>query len=252
MDYFSFGRGSRPFIIIPGVSMHSVMPSAGAIAEGFQIFTGDWTGYVFNRKKNIQPGYSVMDMAEDTAAAMAALGLSDCDIFGASQGGMIAQCIAIRHPELARALYLGSTMARCTPLCREVMNRWLALAEAGVPAPLNHDVNTRIYSPEYYSRYGSIFEVMESSAEPEEIQRFAVLVKACLDFDVYSQLEKIQCPVFVAGSRADRVLSGAASEEIAQKLACSLYMYDGCSHAVYDEAPDYRARMKAALLSCHS
>lgn len=249
MEYFSFGGGRRPFIIIPGVSMHSVMPAAAGIMAGFQAFAEDWTVYVFDRKKNIQEGYSVMDMAEDTAAAMTALGLEDCDIFGASQGGMIAQGIALRHPELVHALYLGSTMARPSSVCQTVMAQWLALAEAGEAAPLNHEVNTRIYSPEFYDRYRGIFQPAEKDATPEEIRRFAVLVKACLQFDVYSQLDAIHCPVFVVGSHADRVLSGEASEELAQRLCCPLYLYEGYSHAVYDEAPDYRERMKKALLS---
>lgn len=249
MEYFSFGHGSRPLIIIPGVSMHSVMLSAAGIQAGFQIFTEDWTVYVFDRKKNIQEGYSVMDMAEDTAAAMSALGLSACDIFGASQGGMIAQCIAIAHPELVHALYLGSTMARPNALFREVMHTWISLAEADDVRLLNHEVNTRIYSPEFYGRFRSIFEAGEGTAAADEICRFDILVKACLTFDVYDQLDAIRCPVFVVGSRADRVVSAAASEEIAQQLHCSLYMYDGYSHAVYDEAPDYRQRMKDSLAS---
>lgn len=249
MEYFSFGSGPRPFIIIPGVSMTSVMPAAPALAAGFQIFADDWTVYVFDRKKDIQEGYSVMDMAEDTAAAIASLGLKDCDIFGASQGGMIAQCIAIRHPELVHALYLGSTMARPNEACREVMERWLTLVDAGQSAPLNHEVNTRIYSEEYYSRYQAIFASMEDSSTPEQIRRFGVLVKACLCFDIYNQLHQIQCPVFVVGSHADRVVTAAASEELANKLHCPLYLYEGFSHAVYDEAPDYRERMKKALLS---
>lgn len=249
MDYFSFGTGARPLIIIPGVSMHSVMLSAAGIQFAFQAFAENWTVYVFDRKKDIQEGYSVQDMAEDTACAMISLGLRDCDIFGASQGGMIAQCIAISHPELVHALYLGSTMARPNELCRGVMARWLALAEAGEPAPLNHEVNTCIYSAEFYDRYRSVFEPGESQAAPQEIRRFAVLVRACTQFDVYSRLDEIRCPVFVVGSRADRVLSGEASEEIAKRLGCSLYLYEGFSHAVYDEAPDYRERMMNALAS---
>lgn len=249
MEYFSFGSGLRPFIIIPGVSMTSVMPAAAALAAGFGSFTNDWTVYVFDRKKDIQEGYSVLDMAEDTAAALTALGLKGCDIFGASQGGMIAQCIAIRHPELVHALYLGSTMARPNAACREVMERWLTLVDAGQSTPLNHEVNTRIYSKEYYARYQAIFASMEDTATPEQIRRFGVLVKACLEFDVYDRLDRIQCPVFVVGSHADRVVTAAASEELADKLHCPLYLYEGFSHAVYDEAPDYRERMKESLLS---
>lgn len=249
MEYCFFGSGPRPFVIIPGVSMKPVMLSAAAIMGGFADFSEDWTVYVFDRKKNIQPGYSVSDMAEDTATVMAALGLSGCDIFGASQGGMIAQCIAVSHPELVHALYLGSTMARPNATCRAVMTHWIELSEdSDIPA-LNRGINVKIYSPQFYDAYRDVFAQMEADGTPKEAARFGVLAKACLDFDIYDRLDAIQCPVFVVGSREDHVLSCEASEEIARKLRCPLYLYEGYSHAVYDEAPDYRQRMKEALLS---
>lgn len=249
MEYCSFGKGERPFVIIPGISMKPVMLSAAAITLGFQEFADDWTVYVFDRKKNIQPGYSVQNMAEDTAVVMASIGLSDCDIFGASQGGMIAQCIAIEHPELVHALYLSSTMARPHPMCHSVMGTWIKLTHAGDIPALNRGIHTRVYSPAFYAANRAAFAQLEEDGTPEEAARFRVLAQACLDFDIYSRLDEIHCPVFVVGSREDCVLSGEASEEIAEKLQCSLTMYDEYSHAVYDEAADFRTRMKKALLS---
>lgn len=249
MEYCRFGNGARPFVIIPGISMKPVMLSAAAIAAGFDAFTEDWTVYVFDRKKNIQSGYSVTDMAEDTAEVMTALGLSGCDIFGASQGGMIAQSIAVSHAELVHALYLGSTMSRPNATCRAVMNKWIELTKGTDISALNREIHTKIYSPEFYETYREVFARMEADGTPEEAKRFRILAQACLDFDIYDRLKEIRCPVFVVGSRKDQVLSGKASAEIAAKLRCPLYLYDGYSHAVYDEAPDYRARMKTELLS---
>lgn len=249
MEYCSFGSGKRPFVIIPGISMKPVMLSAAGIILGFSDFATDWTVYVFDRKKNIQPGYSVWNMAEDTAVVMSSLGLSGCDIFGASQGGMIAQCIAINHPELVHALYLSSTMARPHPMCNSVMNTWIDLTRDGDIPALNRGINTRVYSPAFYDANRKAFAQIEEDGTPEEAARFRILAQACLDFDIYNRMKEILCPVFVVGSKEDRVLSGAASEEIAEKLHCSLTMYDGYGHAVYDEAPDFRHRMKEALLS---
>ena len=73
--------------------------------------------------------------------------------------------------------------------------------------------------------------------------RFYHLIKVTVDFDVYDRLPEIKCPCFVSGSFKDMVLSGQGSVEIAEKLGCPMYMYDEYSHAVYDEAPDYRGRM---------
>jgi pimeloyl-ACP methyl ester carboxylesterase len=53
--------------------------------------------------------YRLEDMADDTAGLLAALGIDRAHVVGASMGGMIAQLVAIRHPE--RTLSLASIMS---------------------------------------------------------------------------------------------------------------------------------------------
>lgn len=48
--------------------------------------------------------YSLDDMAADAAALLSALGIKQAHIVGASMGGMIAQLIAINHPENTKSL----------------------------------------------------------------------------------------------------------------------------------------------------
>ena len=48
--------------------------------------------------------YTLSDMARDTVGLMTALGLDSAHLVGASMGGMIAQTVAIEHPERVRSL----------------------------------------------------------------------------------------------------------------------------------------------------
>ena len=73
MDYFRFGKGERTFVILPGLSVQSVMGAAEAIAAEYRPLTEDYTVYVFDRRKELPPVYTVADMARDTATAMEAL-----------------------------------------------------------------------------------------------------------------------------------------------------------------------------------
>ena len=48
--------------------------------------------------------YSLDDMAEDAVQLLKALGVGSAHIVGASMGGMIAQLVAVHHPEATRSL----------------------------------------------------------------------------------------------------------------------------------------------------
>ena len=45
------------------------------------------------------------------------------------------------------------------------------------------------------------------------------------------------------GGKQDKVVSGAASEEIAEKLGCALHLYENLGHAAYEEAQDFTQRV---------
>ena len=55
---------------------------------------------------------TVRDLAADIAKAMDALGIGKADVFGVSQGGMIAQYLAIDRPDKVGKLVLAVTLSR--------------------------------------------------------------------------------------------------------------------------------------------
>ncbi len=120
---------------------------------------------------------------------------------------------------------------------------WLRLAEGDDYRALYDNIHANVYSPEYLEKYADAFASLVDSGSREEMPRFRILAQACRTFDIYGQLPRITCPVFVTGSRADRIMGAEGPQEIADRLGCPCYIYDGYSHAVYDEAPDYFDRM---------
>lgn len=51
MDYIVFGEGEKKFVIIPGLSVHSIMSFADAVEEAYKDFSEDYTVYLFDRPK---------------------------------------------------------------------------------------------------------------------------------------------------------------------------------------------------------
>lgn len=244
MNYLRFGDGRKTLVILPGLSIKPVTLSAQAVAQGFADFTEEYTVYLFDRRTNIPDTYSIGEMAEDTATVMRALGIEHADIFGASQGGMIAMNIAIEYPELVNRMVLGSTAAGTNENLLSVISDWISLAGSKDGYELNAAVCRKIYSEAVYNAYKDVLLSAGNEISAEELDRFVILASSIVNLNLYDELDKITCEVLVLGSEGDRVTTAAASKEIAEKLGCESYFYDDSyGHAVYDEAPDFRGRM---------
>lgn len=94
---------------------------------------GDIERYV-NTGKSITPPYALEDLAKDVVGLMDALGIARAHIFGISMGGMIAQILALKHPN--RLLTNTIVMSAARPL--------VARAHVGqlLPQLVAHDPTT--------------------------------------------------------------------------------------------------------------
>lgn len=244
MEFFAFGKGERSFVILPGIDVKSVLTAAKAVENAYKIFAEDYTVYVFDRRKNLPKQYPIAQMADDTAAVLQALGIRDADVFGASQGGMIAMRLAAKHPELVHALALGSTAAYCTDTIRATCGTWIDCAKAGDITGLTADFIDRLYSANTIRQYRDFLMHMNDHVGAEGMRRFIILAQAIADFDMRDELKNITCPTLVIGAENDLALGAQPSREIAETLGCELYLYGSeYGHCVFDEAPDYKQRL---------
>ena len=130
MKYMRFGReGAAPIVILPGLSVQYVTDSAEAVAAAYGKLAADYDLYLFDRRTDVPEEYGIRQMAEDTAQAMQILGLHQAGIFSVSQGGMIAQALAVRYPQLVSAMVLGSTACRATAQTQDIVCSWIKLAK---------------------------------------------------------------------------------------------------------------------------
>ena len=89
------------------------------LAWGFQlpVFAERYRVIAFDNRGAGQTGapdhaYTTRMMAGDTVRLMDALGIERAHVLGVSMGGMIAQEIALNHPERVRSLQLHCTLGR--------------------------------------------------------------------------------------------------------------------------------------------
>ena len=238
-DYISFGKGTKPLVMIQGLNTNGISGAALSLAYMYRIFSKDFRVYLFDRRPVVQDGFTVRDMAADVATAMDTLGIKHADVIGVSQGGMIAQYLSIDRPDLVKKLVLAVTLSRNNDTVKQVINSWIEMAEMGAMRELVADMAEKMYSEAYVKRYRPIMPLLTILQKPKDVRRFVILAKACLTCNTYEILDKIKCPVLVLGGRNDKVVTGVASEEIAEKLGCKIHMYDRFGHAAYEEAKDF-------------
>lgn len=243
MDYITFGSGDKPLVMLQGLSTRGIKGMAPTLAWLYRIYAKEYRVYLFDRKEGLSGAVTVRELAADLAAVMDALGLSGAAVLGVSQGGMIAQYLAIDRPDLVSRLVLVVTVSRNNDTLKAAIGNWIGLAEQGDAKGLVADIVEKMYSEQYVKRYRWLMPLLTVLQAPRDVLRFVLLAKACLTCDTYEMLDQIKCPVLVIGGLCDRVVSGEASREIADRLGCEFYLYEKLGHAIYEEARDFNQRV---------
>ena len=247
MQYLRFGKGTQTFVILPGLSVQSVMGSAAAVRDAYAPLADACTIYLLEPRTDLPDRYTIADMADDAAAALEALGLQNVCLFGVSQGGMIAMETAICYPDLVHKLILGSTAARETETLAQTLETWVELAARADAEALYLAFGEALYSQEVFEQSRDLLTETAKTVTEQDLQRFVALASTIHGFDAVQELAAVSCPVLVIGDSDDRVLGNGASQQIAELLQghteVTLYMYEGYGHAVYDTAPDYKDRL---------
>lgn len=252
MDYITFGKGTDVLIMIPGLGdgLTTVKGMAAAMALTYRIYAKDYRVYIFSRKNHLENylnnGYSTRAMADDLATAMKRLSLSKAKILGISQGGMIAQYLAIDHPELVDRLVLAVTLSKPNETVQNVIASWIRFAGRGDYKSLMIDTAEKSYSEHYLKKYRPLYPILGRIGKPKDFSRFIVQALSCVQHDAYAKLERITCPTLVIGGGQDQIVGAHSSIEIADRIKGSeLYLYKELGHAAYEEAKDFPERVIA-------
>lgn len=246
VDLVSFGEGEQPLVILPGLSdgLTTVSGRGGVLAWHYRAFAHAHRVSVVSRPNEIPDDYSTRAMAADYAALFRSLEWEEINLLGVSQGGMIAQWIAIDAPDLLRRLCLTVTTAGPTETLVQSVGRWMQLARAGRHGDLMRDTMRRTYTPRRLLRYLLLFPLLGIVGRPSSYRRFLVQAQACLDHDARDELERIATPTLVIGGDCDRVVGPGTSEELAARIPRSrLELYPGLGHGAFEEAGDFTAQV---------
>ncbi len=242
LAYALRGNGP-PLVMIHGAQGDQTMFAdlASGCAASFRVLTFDQRGSGLSEKPDID--YSIAMLADDTAALMGHLGFFPAHVVGVSMGGMIAQELALRHPEKVRSLVLGCTTPGGPNEIRATGN---AMAGAYSLQPMSAEergaaLAQAVYSRGHLARHPEIVTAMIESRRQRPIDPVALghRMKALSTHDTYDRLARIGCPTLVITGKDDALISWENSRLLSERIpGVALEILDPAGHCFWLERPE--------------
>ncbi len=220
IDYVSFGSGEKRLVILPGLSdgLATVKGKALMLSVPYRKYLKEYTVMMFSRADPLPERHSIRDMAEDQASALKKLGIRKCCVLGVSQGGMIAQYLAMDYPEMVEKLVLAVSAPCVNEISKACVEKWISLAKKGDHKALMIDTAEKSYSEMYLKKFRKIYPVIGWIGRPKDYRRFLTNAEAILSFDALSEPEKISCSTLIIAGRNDRIVGPEASCEMHERI----------------------------------
>jgi 3-oxoadipate enol-lactonase len=246
------GRGS-PLVLIQGVGVGrwGWERVAARLARRFQIITIDNRGI---GASDTPPGrYSTRVMADDVLAVLDHAGIQQASLVGTSLGGMIAQELALAHPERVDKLVLVATIpggprSRPMPLPTTYLFAWAPFMTS--QAKLQQFVHATL-GPETLRRRPKVARRLAARklAHPQSQHAWRAQTEAGMLFNPLGRQRRITQPTLVVQGTADQMVAPDNAEVLASLLPdARVQRFHGAGHLLYWEQPKRFVRIVTDFL----
>jgi pimeloyl-ACP methyl ester carboxylesterase len=227
VPYLAIGAGP-PLVKMEGLTPTHDVPtgwSRRAYLSACAPLSGDFRVYWVNRKKGLQPGESMADIAGHLAAAIEEEFGEPVFLTGESTGGSVALQLAVDRPELVRSLVVVAAACRLGEQGRLLQQDLARAVRAGDYAGGMAEVATTLMLPAGLRRPARpLARVAWGLMAPKDPTDMLVTMDAEDSFDVTDRLHRIAAPTLVIGGGRDI----GYSRELMEQTAAGVK--DGRSH----------------------
>ena len=245
-----WGSG-EPLLLIMGMGANTTdwEPQIQALCKEHRLIAFDNRGS--GRSDRPDEPVTMERLADDAVALLDSFGVERSHVFGMSMGGMIAQELALRHPQRLLTLILGATMCgglnAVHPPMKRIM-KWIGTrdlppreaAEAGLPF---------LYSQKFIDDMKE--DLINSSLRTAHLRAPKDTIHhqltAITRFDSYDRLPSIQAPTLVMTGSADLLVPAENSRILANRIPQAEFVeFGGMGHGFLRESS---SRVNETLLT---
>ena len=189
------------------------------------------------RSSTVDAPYDVLDMAADAIGLLDALGIARVDIVGTSMGGVIAQEIAIRHPQRARKLVLVTTYTSGDPRGSAIFEGQALLRRTLSREEYCRATFWSVYSHQDYRRTDGFIEQMIARTAGNDLWQpqdaYERHVRAVTSANTEGRLDQISAPTLILAGPEDILTPMRFSQRLANDIPNNrLEIVEGAGHGM--------------------
>lgn len=243
-------RGTgEPLLLIQGMSgTHASWGDAflAGLEQDFATISYDHRG--IGRSDPAPDPFSISDLARDAVALLDALGHERAHVLGISMGGMVAQELALQHPERVRTLTLGCTYsggegaAMAAPETIQRLTAGMMSGDREQAIRAGFEVNLSEGFAAVEDHWAPFLEMATST--PASIATIMLQMQAISAHDTLERLAGIAHPTLVVHGDADLMLPVANAHLIAAAIpGARLEILEDVGHMFWWEQPERSAAL---------
>ncbi len=248
LSYERSGSGP-PLLLIMGMSgtaLHWGEPFLRELREDFDVIAYDHRGV--GASTRLEGETTIVQMAEDAAALLAALDIDAAHVLGISMGGMVAQELALRHPERILTLALGCTYCGgpgselTDPARMAGLRAAMSSGDAQRALRAGWEINVSPAMVDDAEAYASYLDI----AGRRRVALGVVMaqLRACAAHDTSARLPELSVPTLVIHGTEDALLPVGNGRMVASLIpGAKLEIFEGVGHLFFWERPERSAEL---------
>lgn len=238
------GEGHPVLLLHPvGLDLTCWDDQVEALAPRFRVLRVDLRGH---GRSGVPPlPYTLQALAEDVHALLRTLQLAPAHVIGLSLGGMVAQLLALDHPEAVRSLVLADTNCTLPPQARPVMIERGEAAKRGGMAAVVDTTLERWFTPEFMG--ARVVARCRDRLLADDVGAWAATWRAISELNTEPRLKEIKVPTLVITGEKDVSAPVSRAQAMAALIpGARLEIVAGAPHMAPLEQP---ALFNAAVLT---
>ena len=253
--YEEHGSGD-PVLLINGLGAdHTAWAlQTASLEESFRVVVFDNPGV--GQTEGPRGPYTTALFADVAADLLGHLGIPRAHVVGASMGGLIAQHVAVRNPEVVRSLVLHCSWWCADRYTEALIRSWQAYARAAGMLELSRQIWLWVFTPRFYEERPETFADLErqvvENPYPQTVEAFCDQAEACLTHEALEDVAGIEAPTLITVGDTDILTPPAHSRTIQERIPGSvLHVWREMGHAPFWEIPDQFNRLTHDFLERH-